>query len=213
MENNEIEEYILNHSSAEPELLYKLFRETNLKVLYSRMISGHIQGSLLRMISSMLNPERILEIGTFTGYSALCLAEGLAEKGQLDTIEVNAELEEMIRKYFDQSPNGHKINLIIGAALKVLPTLNKTYDLVFIDADKENYSEYYHLVFDKVRLGGFILADNVLWDGKVVINPPPTDKETQGIISFNDLVKADHRVEKIILPLRDGISIIRKISH
>ncbi len=213
MDTIDVESYILEHSSPEPELLYKLFRETNLKVLYSRMMSGHIQGSVLKMMSCMLRPERILEIGTFTGYSALCLAEGLTDNGRIDTIEVNAELEDFIRKYFNQSPNGNKLNLIIGAALEVLPTLNDTYDLVFIDADKENYSKYYDIVFNKVRIGGFILADNVLWDGKVLLNPPPTDKETQGIILFNQKIMSDIRVEKVILPLRDGVSIIRKISN
>lgn len=212
MDNSEIEEYILKHSTPESEILYKLYREANLKVLYSRMMSGHIQGSVLRMISQMINPTRILEIGTFTGYSAICLAQGLKEKGTLDTIEINPELEDFCQSYFKQLPYGNKINLIIGDACNELKNLNYTYELVFIDADKENYCNYYNLVFNKVCKGGFILADNVLWDGKVILNPVPKDKETQGIIEFNKLVANDSRVEKIILPLRDGISMIRKIA-
>jgi caffeoyl-CoA O-methyltransferase len=212
MENPEIEDYILNHSSLESSILKKLYRETYLKVPYARMASGHIQGSLLKMISCMISPERILEIGAFTGYSALCLAEGLKPEGTMDTIEVNPELEEIIRKYIALAGFEKKIHLRIGKALEIIPLLADTYDLVFIDADKENYPEYYRQIFQKVRIGGFILADNVLWDGKVALAHPPDNKETRGIIEFNDIVSSDIRTEKIILPIRDGISIIRKIS-
>lgn len=213
MDSSEIEEYILSHSSPESEVLKKLFRETHLKVLYARMLSGHVQGSLLKMISCMIAPKRILEIGAFTGYSALCMAEGLTSDGILDSIEANPELEVIIRKYVALAGFENKIHLYIGKAMEIIPTLQATYDLVFIDADKENYPCYYKQVFPKVRIGGYILADNVLWDGKVAWEQPPEDKETQGIIEFNNIVRDDIRIEKIILPIRDGISIIRKIAE
>jgi predicted O-methyltransferase YrrM len=212
MERN-LENYIADHTSAESELLQKLNRETHVKILFPRMLSGHLQGKILEMISWMIRPERVLEIGTYTGYSAMCLASGLSENGLIHTIEINPELEEFILKYFKEAGLSEKINLHIGNALKEIPQLDENFDLVFIDADKENYLNYYNLIFDKVRKGGFILADNALWDGKVVDNKKRQDKETEGIIRFNDFVQNDSRVENVLLPVRDGIMIVRKIDR
>ena len=208
----EINKYAEDFSTDESPVLKKLNRETNAKILFPRMLSGKIQGNFLKMISRMIKPERILEIGTFTGYSAICLAEGLAKKGILHTIEINLELEDMIRRYLSEAGITEKVNLHIGNALKIIPEINELFDLVFIDADKENYLNYYKLVFDKVNTGGFILADNVLWDGKVLKKTPPFDKETIGIIEFNEFIQNDKRVENLILPFRDGLQIIRKCS-
>jgi predicted O-methyltransferase YrrM len=212
MERN-LEDYIADHTSAESELLQKLNRETHVKILFPRMLSGHLQGKILEMISWMIRPERVLEIGTYTGYSAMCLASGLSENGLIHTIEINPELEEFILKYFKEAGLSEKIKLHIGNALKIIPQLDENFDLVFIDADKENYLNYYNLIFDKVRKGGFILADNALWDGKVVDNKKRPDKETEGIIRFNDFVQNDSRVENVLLPVRDGIMIVRKIDR
>lgn len=209
-QNYEIAEYAEEHSSPEPYILKELYRETHLKMLYPRMLSGHLQGRLLSMISKMIKPESILEIGTFTGYSALCFAEGLKENGILHCIEINPEFEEIIRKYFKKSGFENKIKVHFGDALSVIPSLNDTFDLVFIDADKEQYLQYYQLVFEKVKPGGYIIADNTLWDGKVLKNAK-ADKETHGIIEFNKFVKQDERVEKILIPFRDGLMIARKI--
>ncbi|HAF28501.1 MAG TPA: methyltransferase [Bacteroidales bacterium] len=205
-----IEEYILNHSDGEDPVLAELNRETNLKVLRPRMLSGHLQGKVLEMISKMIHPERILELGTYTGYSAICLAKGLKEKGILHTIEMNDELEEIIRKYFLKAGIENKVDLHFGDARKIIPQLNEQFDLVFIDADKREYLEYYHLVFDFVKPGGFILADNVLWSGKVIELESPDDEYTKGIFDFNRFIKDDDRIEKVILPLRDGLTLIRK---
>ena len=209
-QNSKIEQYIINNCEPEETLLYELFRETQLKVLHPRMISGQLQGRLLTMISQMISPKHILEIGTYTGYSAICLAKGLVHGGVLQTIELNDELEDIIHKYFkkDELKN---VNLHIGDALKIIPSLNETFDLVFIDGDKTEYLDYYHAVFDKVRKGGFILADNVLWSGKVVEAVDNNDKQTKGLVQFNDFVKNDTRIEKMILPIRDGLFLIRKI--
>jgi len=207
----EIIEYAENFSSEESSVLKKLNRETHVKVLYPRMLSGKIQGNFLKMISRMIKPEKILEIGTFTGYSAICLAEGLSENGILHTIEINPELEEIILKYFNEAGVSEKIYLHIGDAVEVIPSLDETFDLVFIDADKENYLNYYNLVFDKVKKGGFIIADNVLWDGKVLNEPLPFDTETKAIREFNSFVQLDERVENLLLPLRDGLMIINKL--
>lgn len=212
MKNNpEIEEYAEEYTSDVSSLLQKLYRETNVKMVAPQMLSGKLQGKLLKMISMMIRPERILEIGTFTGYSAICLSEGLAEKGIIHTIEINPELEDMIIKYFKESGLIEKVLLHIGNALDIIPTIEGDFDLVFIDADKENYLNYYMMVFDKVRKGGFILADNVLWGGKVLVKTSSSDTETQGIKSFNDFVKNDKRVEQLLLPIRDGLMIIRKL--
>ena len=217
MIEKEIEKYIEDHSSEEDVLLHELFRETQLKTYYPRMVSGKQQGLFLEMISRMISPEFILEIGTFTGYSAIQMAKGLKENGKIITIDINEELETLTSKYFKKSGMGDKIDFRIGDALKIIPDLNHTFDLTFIDADKEQYLDYYELALKKTRTGGFILADNVWWSGKV-LNPEKrtcksknADKETKGIIAFNEFVKNDKRVEKVIIPLRDGITIIRKL--
>ncbi|MDL2208515.1 O-methyltransferase [Parabacteroides sp. OttesenSCG-928-O15] len=205
-----VEEYILSHSDGEGELLATLSRDANVNLLRPRMLSGHLQGRILKMFCRMLSPKRVLEIGTYTGYATLCLAEGLAEDGRVDTIEINDEMEDFIRKYLDQSPLSEKIRLHIGDAMEIIPGLEETYDLVFIDADKRLYSNYYDLVFPLIRPGGIILADNTLWDGKVVEETVASDKQTLGILAFNEKIKNDERVEKVILPLRDGLTIIWK---
>jgi caffeoyl-CoA O-methyltransferase len=206
-------QYILNHISPEDDFLHELDRETHLKVLRSRMLSGHLQGQILSMISCMIKPKHILEIGTFTGYSALCMAKGLAEGGQLHTIEIDDELESIAKKYFDKSGMGDKIVQHIGDAKLIIPELKQLFDLVFVDADKREYCEYYKLIFPHLQVGGFILADNILWNGKV-IDPNATEEEqTRGILDFNKLVQEDSRVENVILPIRDGIMLIRKIAN
>jgi caffeoyl-CoA O-methyltransferase len=207
----EIYDYAEAFTTEESPVLKKLNRETHVNILFPRMLSGKLQGTLLKMISNMVSPERILEIGTYTGYSAICLAEGLAANGILYTIEVNPELEDMEIEYFEEAGLTEKIKLHIGNALEIIPALNEKFDIVFIDADKENYLNYYNLVFDKVKKGGFILADNVLWDGKVLEKPVPADTETKALQEFNQFIQNDDRVENLLLPFRDGISIIRKI--
>ncbi|MBL7831718.1 MAG: class I SAM-dependent methyltransferase, partial [Saprospiraceae bacterium] len=198
-------------SSPESSLLTELTRQTHLRTLLPNMLSGHIQGAFLSMISKMMTPNRILEIGTFTGYASLCLAEGLAEKGVLHTIEVNEELEPFILNFFSKSLFAQQIKLHIGDAKEIISSLNEIFDLVFIDAAKLEYSAYYDLVFPSVKIGGYIIADNVLWSGKVINEKH--DKDTAAIHSFNDKVNKDSRVENYILPLRDGLNIIRKISE
>ena len=206
----ELDDYVCRHSSAEPALLSELNRETHLRVLQPRMLSGHFQGRLLSMLSKMIRPQRILEIGTYTGYSALCLAEGLLEDGELITIDVNEELEQMVRAYIARSEFRAKIDYRIGDAMTLVPGLDESFDLVFIDADKQNYLNYYRLVFDKLRPGGYIFTDNVLWSGKVLDGIKANDKETRAIREYNDFVKNDPKVETILLPIRDGIMITRK---
>ena len=205
-----IEQYIALHLDEEDEVLRELNRETHLKVLGARMISGHLQGQVLTMFSKMIRPLRILELGTFTGYSAICLARGLQPDGKLITIEIDDELQQIANDFFIKAGLQDKIIQKIGPALEIIPPLSESFDLVFIDADKREYSAYYHAVFPKVKNGGFILADNTLWNGKVLDEIDPGDKQTQGIIDFNACIKSDNRVEKIILPLRDGLTIIRK---
>lgn len=207
--NEQLEQYILNHIDEEGEFLKKLNRDTHVNILRPRMLSGHLQGRILKMICRMIRPNRILELGTFTGYSALCMAESLPTDGELHTIEVDDEIEDFTRSYLEQSPYKDRIYLHIGDAMKIVPTFNKTFDLVFIDADKRHYCEYYDLIFDKIRPGGFILADNTLWDGKVT-DTEARDGQTVGIRKFNDMVAADTRVEKVIVPLRDGLTLIWK---
>ncbi len=206
----EIEKYILNHIDSEDEILRELDRETHLNVLGARMISGHLQGQVLTLLSKMIQPETILEIGTFTGYSAICLAKGLQENGKLITIEIDDELENMAGKYFEKAGIQHKTEQRIGPALEIIPTLNLTFDLVFIDAHKPEYPAYYKAIFDKVKHGGYIIADNTLWSGKVLEVPAEDDYQTRGILEFNAMIKNDDRVEKVILPLRDGMTVIRK---
>lgn len=209
--NKDIEEYIENYSTPEDELMYKLNRETFLKTIYPNMISGSVQGKVLEMISRMVRPERILEVGTFTGYSAIAMAKGLNHNGKLITIDINEELEGFIRKYFDKSGLNDKIELIIGNALEIIPSLDEIFDLVFIDADKENYKNYYELALPKLRSGGFIVADNVFWDGKILEDDSKSDKETLGIKQFNEHVKNDDRVEQVLLSVRDGLMLVRKL--
>ncbi|MBN2890757.1 MAG: class I SAM-dependent methyltransferase [Bacteroidales bacterium] len=202
--------YSINFSDSEPELLAELRRETNLKVLMPRMLSGHFQGLLLSFFSKMINPEKILELGTFTGYSAICLVSGLSENGKLLTIEKNDELKFISQKYFKKIENGKKITQLFGDANEIILGLNEEFDLVFIDADKREYFSYYINVFDKVKKGGYILADNVFWNGKVLEQIDPKDEYTKGIVEFNEFVRNDDRVEKITLPIRDGLMLIRK---
>jgi Predicted O-methyltransferase len=210
MNQEAVEDYILSHIDEEGELLSALCRDANVNLLRPRMLSGHLQGRILKMFCRMLAPRRILEIGTYTGYATLCMAEGLPDDGLIHTIEINDEMEDFIQKYLSRSPDKGKIQIHLGDAMEIIPTLDETFDLIFIDADKRLYSEYYDLVFPKVRKGGLILADNTLWDGKVVEKPAPSDKQTIGILEFNEKIKNDLRVEKVILPLRDGLTMIRK---
>lgn len=206
----ELEEYILNHIDPEDELLASLDRDTHLYHLRPRMVSGHLQGRILKMFCRMIRPRRILELGTFTGYSALCLAEGLIESGEVHTIEIDDEIEDFTRAHLDRSPFRDRIKLFIGDAIEIVPTLTDLYDIVFIDANKRDYLKYYELVLPKVRPEGFILADNTLWDGKVITDPHSRDAQTIGIERFNDFIAGDSRVEKVILPLRDGLTILWK---
>ena len=206
-----IARYIEIHSSEESDLLNELYRETHLKVLIPAMISGKFQGRLLSMISKLCRPTRILEIGTYTGYSAICLAEGLDEKGKLFTIDKNEELENIQKKYWKRSGYEDKIIGLTGIAEDIIPTLHEDWDLVFIDADKERYIDYYEMILPNLKNGGIILADNVLWYGKVIEEAEEQDIETKGLQEFNRHVKEDSRVEKIMLPIRDGIYLIRKI--
>lgn len=208
-----LQQYILDHISPEDEYLWDLDRETNLKMIRSRMLSGHLQGQILSMISCMIKPRYILEIGTFTGYSALCLAKGLAEGGQLHTIEIDDEVENIAQKYFLKSGMADRIFQHIGDARQIISSINQMFDLVFIDADKHEYCEYYKLVFDKIPVGGFLLADNILWDGKVVDPEAISEGQTRGILEFNDLVQNDPRVRNVILPVRDGIMLIQKVAE
>jgi predicted O-methyltransferase YrrM len=207
--SKKLDTYVVNHSEDEPELLSDLSKETWQKVLAPRMLSGHYQGRLLSLISKMIHPKTILEIGTYTGYSALCLAEGLNEKGVLYTIDKNEELADFQQKYFDKSPYKNQIVKYIGNAIEIIPTLEEKFDLVFIDADKSNYSNYFDLVIDKMNRGGIILSDNVLWSGKVLEKVAENDIDTEQIIHFNQKVKEDKRVETILLPIRDGLSLCR----
>ena len=210
--NPKIEKYINEHTGNEDLILQELNRETHLKVQYPRMLSGYIQGKFLKAISYMIRPDNILEIGTYTGYSAICLATGLKNGSLLHTIEINPEIEDFAKKYFRKAGLESCIKQYIGNALNIIPEIDEMFDLVFIDADKENYLKYYKLVFDKVRKGGFILADNALWGGKVVLPVKHADKETIGVIKFNDFVQSDDRVENVLLPLRDGIMLMRKLK-
>jgi len=206
--NEDLQRYAEQHTSPESDLLKEINRDTHAHVLMPRMLSGHLQGRVLSMISHLLKPQRVLEIGTYTGYSALCLAEGLSPGGKLFTIDINEELEKKVREHFAQWQD--KIEYKIGNALDIIPTLNEVFDLVFIDADKSNYIKYFDLVIDKIRPGGFVLADNVLWSGKVLNKNP--DNDTKSIIAFNQKIQHDSRVENVLLPIRDGIMMIRKLS-
>ncbi|MFN5460655.1 MAG: O-methyltransferase [Bacteroidota bacterium] len=208
--NDEIIQYSNSLSKAEDSVLKELDRETHLKFLSPRMLSGHLQGNLLTFISKLIKPKNILEIGTFTGYSAICLAKGLAENGKLTTIDANPEIESIARKYFEKSGLQNKINLLIGNAIELIPCIYDKFNLVFIDSDKKNYSNYFDLIIEKVESGGIIIADNVLWSGKVLKNVQTMDKETLAIHQFNAKIQNDNRVENLLLPIRDGIMLIRK---
>ena len=205
-----LDNYAVKHTSAEPELLANLTRETFLKVLQPRMLSGHYQGRLLSMISKLVRPERILEIGTYTGYSALCLAEGLIKDGELHTIDINEELTDIQRKYFDLSPYKDQIHTHLGSAIDLIPQMTGEFDLVFIDADKPNYPAYLDLILDKLKPGGILLTDNVLWSGKVIEKVDEDDESTRALLEYNKRVVEDSRLETILLPVRDGLSISRK---
>ena len=205
---NDLAEYAEKHTTAPSKLLYDLERETYLKMINPRMLAGHYQGQLLKMLSQMIQPQRILEVGTFTGYSAICLAEGLQEGGLLHTIEVNEELKTRATNYFEKAGKGQQIQMHIGDACEIIPSLDEVFDLVFLDADKQSYIRYYKLVFDKVRSGGLIITDNVLWNGKVL--EKEQDKETAAISAYNKMIQEDERVENVLLPVRDGILIARK---
>ncbi|MFV0507185.1 MAG: O-methyltransferase [Bacteroidales bacterium] len=208
-----LEYYIEQHIDEEPEHLRELTRATNLETLHSRMLSGHLQGRILSMISKLVAPINILEIGTFTGYSALCLAEGLQKGGRLTSIEINDEIAEFACQAIEKSEYSDNINIVLGDALEVIPKLQYTFQLIFIDANKRDYSSYYDMVFPLLDIGGVIIADNVLWSGKVVRKLDEKDEQTVELLAFNEKVKNDSKVEKVILPVRDGISIIRKISN
>lgn len=205
-----LDTYVVNHSEQEPELLQQLTRETYQKVLQPIMLSGPYQGRVLSMISKLICPKSILELGTFTGYSTLCLAEGLASNGVLHTVDINEELVDFQRKYFNKSNYGKQIFQHTGSALDIIPKLNMFFDLVFIDADKPNYTNYFHLIIDKLNPGGIILSDNVLWHGKVVEPLDEKDKSTKAVLDYNTLLKNDARIETLMLPIRDGLTISRK---
>lgn len=205
-----IEEYALNHTDAEPQYLYDLYRETYTSVMRPRMLSGHLQGRYLSMISKMMCPKMIVELGTYTGYSALCMAEGLSTYGKLITLDINEELQTIQKKHIDKSPYANQIELVLANGLDYIPNLPSEIDLVFIDADKENYLNYYKLLLPKMRTGGVIIADNVLWSGKVIGDIDPSDMETKALVEFNDYVQQDATVENILLPIRDGLMVVRK---
>lgn len=209
--NAQLEDYILDHSEPEPEYLYRLWRDTNVHLLRGRMASGHLQGRLLKMLVQMIRPKNVLEVGTFSGYSALCMAEGLEEGGKVWTYEINDEMEDFTRPWLENSTFSDRIEFIIGDAITEAPKLGIQFDMAFIDGDKRTYMETYEMVLKILRPGGFILADNTLWDGHVLETPKAADRQTQGIESFNDYLTRDSRVEQVILPLRDGLTIIRKI--
>ncbi len=207
----DIDKYAVEHSNKESQLLYDLNRQTHIQVLQPRMLSGHLQGRILSMFSHMIKPSNVLEIGTYTGYSALCIAEGVAEGGKLITIDKNEELEEFTRSYFEQSNHRDTIDFRVGDAMEIIPQLEEEFDLVFIDADKPNYSNYFDLVIDKVKQGGFIIADNVLWSGKVVKPIEERDMETKSIVEYNKKIQEDDRVENVLMPVRDGLMVARKL--
>ncbi len=206
-----LDNYILTHSDPEPDYLYRLWRATNIHLLHGRMASGHLQGRLLKMLVGMICPKNVLEVGTFSGYSALSMAEGLEDGGHLYTFEINDEQEDFTRPWIEQSPWADRITFLIGDAITEAPRLGVSFDLAFIDGDKRTYRETYEMALSVVRKGGFILADNTLWDGHVVDPSYGKDQQTHGIVSFNDYVRQDSRVERVILPLRDGLTLIRKL--
>jgi len=204
-----IDNYVVKHSQQEPKILQELSKETWQKVMNPRMISGAYQGRVLSILTKLINPKTILEIGTFTGYSTLCFAEGISKNGTIFTIDKNEELQELQQKYFEKSGYKNQIKTFVGNALEIIPTINEKFDLVFIDADKSNYINYFHLIIDKMNVGGIILSDNVLWNGKVVEELNPKDKDTKALLAYNKLLNTDERVESVLLPIRDGLTISR----
>lgn len=204
-----IDDYVVHHSQQEPQILQELSRETWQKVLNPRMLSGAFQGRVLSMIAKLVQPKTILEIGTYTGYSALCLAEGLAENGKIITIDKNEELETLQNKYFEKSGFRKQITQKVGKALEIIPEIDEQFDLVFIDADKSNYVNYFHLIIDKMKSGGIILSDNVLWSGKIIEPLNPKDKDTKVLLEYNTLLNTDNRIETVLLPIRDGLTVSR----
>jgi caffeoyl-CoA O-methyltransferase len=210
--NEHLEDYIINHSQQEPKILKDLNRETNLKVLQPRMISGAHQGRLLSIISKIISPTKILEIGTFTGYSTLCLSEGLTKDGRIHTVDINEELYDLQRKYFKKSPFNDNIIQHLGNALEVIPTMDNNFDLIFLDADKNNYPEYLDVLISKLKIGGVLLSDNVLWDGKVLNPISEKDISTKAIVKYNKLLSQREDMDNVILPIRDGLTISRKIK-
>lgn len=207
--SEKLDDYVVAHSQCEPELLQQLSRETWQKVLAPRMLSGHFQGRVLSIISKLINPKNIIEIGTYTGYSALCLAEGMQSNGQLHTIDTNEELYDLQRKYFDKSNYGNQIIQHIGNALDIIPSINETFDLVFIDADKKNYPKYLEIILPKLKSGSVILSDNVLWTGKVIEPLQKGDKDTKALLKYNELINEHSQLETVLLPIRDGLTITR----
>ena len=205
--SEKLDDYVVKHSEEEPPLLAALTRETYQKILQPRMLSGHYQGRVLSVLSKLIRPKTILELGTFTGYSALCLAEGLDKNGVLHTIDINEELVDFQRSYFDKSDYGSQIVQHLGSALDIIPTLDTTFDLVFMDADKPNYINYFHQIIDKLNPGGVILSDNVLWSGKVIETLDPSDVSTKIVLEYNALLKEDTRLETVLLPIRDGLTV------
>ncbi len=208
--DKELDKYVCAHTENEPSVLKELNRDTHVNVLKPRMLSGHFQGRVLSLLSHMIQPLDILEIGTYTGYSAICLAEGMKAGGHLVTIDINEELKEMVLDYIEKSGNAGKIKPLIGDAIEIIPSLKREFDIVFIDADKYNYISYYNIVFDKVRPGGYIIFDNVLWSGKVIKEVKPNDKDTLTLLELNKLIHEDHRVQEVLFPIRDGLLVARK---
>ncbi len=209
MSDQLLEDYISAHISPEPPLLAETYRYTHLHHLYPRMCSGHVQGRLLKMLTRMINPRRVLELGAFTGYSTLCIAEALSADAELHTVEIDDEMEDELRERFAKSPAGNRITLHIGDALDIVPEIGGRWDMVFMDANKRHYPQYYEMLISRIRPGGYLIADNTLWDGKVAQQPAPTDPQSRGIMEFNDMVARDERVEVCMIPVRDGLSIIR----
>ncbi len=208
--DKELDKYVCAHTENEPSVLKELNRDTHVNVLKPRMLSGHFQGRVLSLLSHMIQPLDILEIGTYTGSSAICLAEGMKAGGHLVTIDINEELKEMVLDYIKKSGNAGKIKPLIGDAIEIIPSLKREFDIVFIDADKYNYISYYNIVFDKVRPGGYIIFDNVLWSGKVIKEVKPNDKDTLTLLELNKLIHEDHRVQEVLFPIRDGLLVARK---
>ena len=208
--SRKLDDYVCAHTEDEPKLLYDLNRETHINVLRPRMLSGHFQGRVLSMLSHMIQPKNVLEIGTYTGYSALCFAEGLAEKGKITTIDKNEELEDLVNEYVAKSDFKDQVKCVIGDAMELVPEMNESFDLVFIDADKSNYINYYNMVIDKVSQGGYIIIDNVLWSGKVLEEVEENDIDTQVLVDLNKMVHEDSRVQEVLFPIRDGLLVIRK---